>query len=194
MKVLVVVDMENDFLTGSLRNESAIKIIPNVVKKIEEYKSKRYPIFLTRDTHHEDYLDTQEGKKLPVEHCIENTWGWDFCDEVKQAIKGANYVIVDKETFGSLYLSLQIDYKLIDYVDELDIPYEDEEKTYNDIDIEIVGVCTDICVISNAIILKAYYKENKIIVDASCCAGITPESHKNALETMKMCQIEIIND
>lgn len=168
-KVLIVVDMQNDFINGSLGTKEAQAIVPNVKRKIQEYRQRGDEIIFTRDTHQENYLDTQEGKKLPVKHCIENTYGWQIAEELKME----NCKYINKPTFGWLYWK--------DFVCEYD-------------EIELVGLCTDICVVSNALILKATFPETEITVDASCCAGVTPESHKAALTTMKMCQINIINE
>lgn len=176
MKVLIVVDMQNDFIDGSLGTKEAQSIVPKVKEKIEEYRNHEYPIFFTRDTHYEDYLKTQEGKNLPVEHCIFGTYGWQIKDGLDHP-NGDCCDYIDKETFG------WHDWKtvLFDFYGIFD-------------EIELVGLCTDICVISNALILKATFPETKITVDASCCAGVTPQSHKNALEAMKMCQVNVINE
>lgn len=196
-KVLVVVDMQNDFIDGSLGTPEAQAIVPNVVKKIMD-ADKNTLILFTKDTHDENYLNTQEGRKLPVEHCIyeseKTNNGWCINKAVRSAWlskEGAliidDYPMVNKNntiikiTFGSLWLA-----KIINEV--LSIADNGEE-----LEIELVGLCTDICVISNAMILKATFPEAKISVDASCCAGVTPESHENALKAMEMCQIEIIN-
>lgn len=179
MKVLVVVDMQNDFITGSLGTPEAQAIVPNVKKKIEEYRNNGDLIVFTRDTHQPDYLLTKEGVKLPVEHCIMDAWGWKITDELHD--EAANAVIVDKPTFGSVDLcdaiaSLEADCEPTDVVEE----------------IELVGLCTDICVTSNAMILKAvFYDTIDISVDATCCAGVTPETHEAALKTMEMCQINV---
>ncbi len=169
MKYLIVVDMQNDFITGSLGSEHAEKIVPDVVKKVKNFAGK---VIFTRDTHFADYMQTQEGKKLPVQHCIKDTDGWQICDELKDYAND----VVDKITFGSINLPEM----LKDYGDEID-------------EIELCGLCTDICVISNAIILKANFPETKIIIDGKCCAGVSAESHKTALEAMKAVQIEIID-
>lgn len=169
MKYLIVVDMQNDFITGSLGSEHAEKIVPDVVKKVKNFAGK---VIFTRDTHFADYMQTQEGKKLPVQHCIKDTDGWQICDELKDYAND----VVDKITFGSINLPGM----LKDYGDEID-------------EIELCGLCTDICVISNAIILKANFPETKIIIDGKCCAGVSAESHKTALEAMKAVQIEIID-
>lgn len=174
MKVLVVVDMQNDFIDGALGTKEAEAIVPKVVTAIREFDGR---VVATRDTHEENYLDTQEGKNLPVEHCIRGTKGWEIRDEISEWI---NEPVFDKVTFGSVDLGQAM------------AMYQEEEETIESI--TLVGLCTDICVISNAMLLKAYLPETKIIVDASLCAGVTPQSHKQALEAMKVCQIEIINE
>lgn len=171
MKLLIVIDMQNDFIDGALGNKEAMAIVNNVADKIASYKNRGMPVVFTRDTHQNNYLDTLEGKNLPIEHCIQNTKGWEINTTLN--VKGSK--IVDKPAFGSLKLA------------EVIYQYIFEE-------IEIIGLCTDICVISNAIILKSTFPDVPITVDASCCAGVTPVSHKNALEAMKMCQINIINE
>lgn len=170
MKALIVIDMQNDFITGSLGTKEAEKIVPRVAKKITEYKKGENPVIFTRDTHHENYLETQEGKNLPVIHCIAGSDGWLISKELDSS--GAK--IFDKGTFGSLELS--------DYVSGLEGLSE----------VEIVGVCTGICVISNALILKAKAPEIKITVDSSCCACVNAETHKTALNAMRLCQINVI--
>lgn len=181
--ILIVVDMQNDFVTGALGTPEAQAIVPKVVEKIKNWNGK---VLYTRDTHHENYLETQEGKHLPVEHCLEETWGWQLIDEVDATITDemweSDNPIYDKEVFGSYYMMQDLRETLL---------------WYSDVEINsitLVGLCTDICVISNAIMLKNVLHEVPIIVDASCCAGVTPESHKNALAAMKMCQIEIVNE
>ena len=168
MKYLIVVDMQNDFITGSLGSSMAEAIVPAVTEKVKNFDGK---VIFTRDTHFENYMSTQEGKKLPVEHCIKDTHGWQVCDELLPYVK----VAVDKITFGSTELPDLIK------ADNMEIE-----------EIELCGLCTDICVISNAMLLKAHFPETKISVDASCCAGVTNESHKTALDAMKAVQIEII--
>ena len=165
MNVLVVVDMQNDFIGGALGTKEAVAIVPKVVEKIRNFDGR---VLFTRDTHKEDYLDTQEGKKLPVAHCIKGTEGWELHPEI-EALRKED--ALDKPTFGSTQLGC-----ILKEMDGL------ESVTF-------VGLCTDICVISNAMIAKAFIPEVPVIVDASCCAGVTPQSHKNALEAMKMCQI-----
>ncbi|CAK7042275.1 amidase [Tissierella sp. P1] len=172
-KVLIVVDMQNDFIDGALGTKEAVNIVPNVIQKIKKFKGK---VIYTKDTHNKDYLSTQEGKKLPVEHCIEGTPGWELHKNIQELIEDAQTNIYNKDTFGSKEL-----------VQEL-IEIDKKEKIEG---IELIGLCTDICVISNALLIKAFLPEVKISVDAKCCAGVTPESHQNALNAMKMCQIEI---
>ena len=174
-KFLVVVDMQKDFVDGSLGTAEAVAIVPNVVKKINQFEGD---IFVTYDTHFENYMDTSEGKKLPVPHCIKGTAGWELDANVATALKSKDYTKVEKITFGS-----------VDLPDMIFKAAGDD-----DFSIELVGLCTDICVVSNTLILKANYPEKKIIVDASCCAGVTPESHSAALTTMKMCQIDVIGE
>ena len=171
-KILIVVDMQNDFIDGALGTKEAEQNVEPVMHKIKEYNTAN--IYATRDTHGTDYLSTQEGKNLPVEHCMKGTKGWEIRAEIEELLDGA--VIVDKPSFGSLELA--------------ELLYEENKK--EELEIELIGLCTDICVVSNAILLKAKMPEVKISVDASCCAGVTPESHAAALETMKMCQINIL--
>ena len=168
MKYLIVVDMQKDFIDGALGTKEAQAIVPNVRKKIEEFDGE---VIFTRDTHHKDYLSTQEGRNLPVEHCIEGTAGWEIDKSLQPFCKG---LVVNKPTFGSMALAEEI--------------WERGEAQ----EITLVGLCTDICVISNAMLLKAAMPEVPIIVDRACCAGVTPQSHENALEAMKMCQITIV--
>lgn len=170
-KILIVVDMQKDFVDGALGTAEAVAIVPAVVEKIKEYKKE--DIFVTRDTHQKDYLSTQEGRNLPVEHCIEGTPGWELDSKVAEAVSGAE--VVNKPTFGST--------ALVDMVKKI------AEK--EDISIELIGLCTDICIVSNALLLKAAMPEVEIGVDASCCAGVTPEKHNAALETMRSCQIMV---
>lgn len=164
-KTLIVVDMQKDFIDGSLGTGEAQAILPLVKKKIEEYQKRKDEIIFTRDTHQPDYLQTNEGRNLPVEHCIYGTDGWKIYEGLE--VPGCSYI--DKPTFGWLH-------------------WEDREFE----EVELVGLCTDICVVSNALILKAAFPEIEITVDAKCCAGVTPESHKAALETMKMCQVKVV--
>lgn len=169
-KLLLVIDMQNDFIDGALGTKEAVAIVPYVKEVIENFDGK---ILFTRDTHFENYMDTQEGHNLPVPHCIKGTEGWEICPELKALCTEEP---IDKITFGSR--------ELPDIVKEM----SDLES------ITLIGLCTDICVISNAMILKAFYPETPIIIDAKACAGVTPESHQTALNAMKMCQIQIINE
>lgn len=167
-RTLIVIDMQNDFVTGSLGTPEAQAIVPNVKRKIDEYQARGDKIIFTRDSHNANYLHSLEGKHLPVEHCIVGTKGWCVVDE----LNNPSCEHVDKKTFG--YAFWGDDY----YFEE----------------IEIVGVCTDVCVISNALILKATFRTFDITVDASCCAGTTTEKHEAALEVMKSCQINVIGE
>jgi nicotinamidase-related amidase len=167
-KLLIVVDMQNDFITGALGSDMAQAILPNVRAKIESFKQNGDAVLFTRDTHQNNYLETQEGKFLPVTHCIEGTAGHLINDSLNTVGCG----IFDKPTFGSLELAGQA-----------------AAGGYDEI--ELCGLCTDICVVSNALILKAKLPETKISVDARCCAGVTEESHKAALLTMKMCHVNV---
>lgn len=163
-KTLIVVDMQNDFIDMALGTKEAVAIVPAVKTKIEEYVKGGNEIIFTRDTHEENYLDTNEGKHLPVPHCIRGTKGWEIADGLY--VNGAR--IIDKPNFG--------------WPNWKDERFEE---------VELIGLCTDICVVSNALIIKAAFPEIKVSVDASCCAGVTPESHKAALKTMEMCQVEV---
>ena len=168
-KILVVVDMQNDFVSGCLGSKEACEILPNVKNKISEYQKKGDTIIFTRDSHDENYLQSQEGKYLPVPHCIYGTDGWKIAD----GLEVDNCQYIDKPNFGWIHW--------------------DTNRFSEEDEIELIGVCTDICVVSNALILKAMYPETHITVDASCCAGVTPENHKAALLTMKSCQIDVIH-
>lgn len=170
MKLLIVVDMQNDFIDGALGTPEAQAIVPYVKEVIETFDGK---VLFTRDTHFDNYMDTQEGKNLPVPHCIKGTDGWQIRQELDALRKTE---AIDKLTFGSR-----------DIVDILKDEQDIESITF-------IGLCTDICVISNAMLVKAFYPEIPLTVDAKACAGVTPESHKNALEAMKMCQIRVINE
>jgi nicotinamidase-related amidase len=169
-KILVVVDMQNDFIDGALGTPEAEAIVGNVKRKIRGYEPG--DIFFTMDTHSTDYLGTQEGRNLPVEHCIKGTEGWKIRPDIAELLDGAR--IFEKSTFGSA-----------DLAKELSVIAANEET-----EIEIIGLCTDICVVSNALLLKASMPEVPIYVDPGCCAGGTPESHEAALKTMEMCQIQ----
>ncbi len=173
MNFLIVVDMQNDFIDGALGTAEAITILPAVKAKIENFEGK---VIFTRDTHETDYLETQEGRNLPVEHCIKDTDGWQITP-VLEALRKEE--AVDKPTFGSVALG-----QLLKAYDT----YEEKIES-----ITLIGLCTDICVISNAMIIKAFLPEVPVVVDAACCAGVTPESHENALKAMSMFQIKIEN-
>ncbi len=172
MKVLIVVDMQNDFIDGSLGTKEAIKIVKKVKEKIETYIKEGNAVIFTRDTHYDDYLTTREGFNLPIKHCIKDTNGWQISSEFDTS----DCIVFDKNTFGSI--------ELMEYV----------SNHFPDADFELIGLCTDICVITNALLIKAGLPEANISVDASCCAGVTVESHNNALNAMKMCQINIIGE
>ena len=182
MKILIVVDMQNDFISGSLGTPEAQAIVPKVKEKIEQYLKDDYYIVYTRDTHFkEDYLSTQEGKLLPVEHCLKDSFGWEIAEEVDYTNLAYNYSswriqCLNKTSFSYPFWRT--------FLGELT----------PDCKVELIGLCTDICVVSNALVIKSLYPEVPIYVDASCCAGVTPEKHKAALETMKSCQIHVYND
>lgn len=170
MKVLVVIDMQNDFIDGALGTPEACAIVPAVVDKIRNFDGL---VLATRDTHGADYLNTQEGRNLPVEHCIKGTKGWELNPEISELIKETP---IDKPTFGSCELGMRL---------------KELAQHENIENITLIGVCTDICVISNAMIIKAFLPEVPVTVVKECCAGVTPESHLRALEAMRSCQIEI---
>lgn len=172
MKVLVVVDMQNDFIDGALGTPEAQAIVPKVVEKIKQYKDNGHEVYFTLDSHFDDeYPNTIEGKKLPVFHCIYGSEGWQLQKDIKDLVGSS--ITIGKETFGTKYLPEYMWHKHPE-------------------SIEVIGLCTDICVISNVMLLKAYYPNVPITVDSSCCAGVTPESHQRALEAMKMCHIDIV--
>ncbi|MCL2712060.1 MAG: cysteine hydrolase [Methanomassiliicoccaceae archaeon] len=170
-KLLIVVDMQNDFINGSLGTPQAQRIVPRVKTKIAEYKKNGNKVVFTRDTHHDDYLEKQEGKCLPVVHCVEGTHG----HEITNKLDTDGCTVIDKPTFGSPKLAVTIGAEGLD-------------------EIELCGLCTDICVISNALIIKANNPETKITVDAGCCAGTTEEGHKAALLIMKTCHVNVIGE
>ena len=172
-KILIVIDMQNDFIDAALGTREAVAIVDAVKAKIRSYPAE--DVIATMDTHGADYMDTQEGKNLPVPHCIKGSEGWQIRPDIAELLTGAK--IYEKPTFGSLALAR-----------DLKASAEKEE-----IELELIGLCTDICVVSNALLLKASMPEVKISVDAGCCAGVTPEKHLAALETMASCQIQIVN-
>ena len=179
MKVLIVVDMQNDFIDGDLGTEEAVRIVPKVAEKIKGFDGK---IFFTRDTHEDDYLESQEGRNLPVVHCVRETKGWELCPEI-EALRKKEDTVLDKPSFGSIELG----HKLREYMTGLSARGEGKVES-----ITLVGLCTDICVISNAMIIKAFFPEIPVLVDASCCAGVTQESHNTALKSMETCQIQVV--
>ena len=172
-KFLVIVDMQKDFVDGSLGSKEAQAMIPAAVKKIKGFKGE---IFVTLDTHSKNYLETAEGKKLPVVHCVKGTDGWQLDENIKAALGKKEYTPVEKGTFGSVKLP-----KLIKNAAG-DEPFS----------VEFIGLCTDICVVSNVLLVKASFPEAPISVDSACCAGVTPEKHEAALETMRSCQIDVV--
>ena len=171
-KILIVVDMQKDFVDGALGSKEAVAIVPAVADKIAAFDGE---IFVTYDTHFENYMDTAEGKKLPVPHCIKGTDGWKLNADVAAALEGKRYTPVEKITFGS-----------VDLPQRIKAAVGDEAFS-----VELIGLCTDICVVSNALLIKASFPEAPIAVDAACCAGVTPEKHEAALETMRSCQIDV---
>lgn len=171
--ILIVVDMQKDFVTGALGSVQAQSILPKVAEKVKSFEGR---LIFTMDTHGEDYFETQEGRRLPVKHCVKGTDGWNTEGILAEYAKAKNAAVYEKPTFGSIALAQ-------------DLRRLNEQKAIDAI--ELVGVCTDICVISNALLLKAYLPEVTIRVDASCCAGVTVQKHEAALETMRSCQIEV---
>ena len=170
---LVVVDIQKDFVDGALGTNEAIAIIDNCVEKIRTFDGE---IIVTLDTHSDDYLSSAEGKKLPVVHCIKGTDGWQLNDKIAKALRDKNYEVVEKPTFGSVQLPEIIA----------------EKAGGEDFDITLIGLCTDICVVSNALLLKANFYEKEIYVDSSCCAGVTVGTHNASLDTMRCCQINVL--
>jgi nicotinamidase-related amidase len=170
-KILIVIDMQNDFIDAALGTKEALSIVEAVKDKIRSYAPEN--VIATMDTHGENYMETQEGKYLPVPHCIKGSEGWKIRSDIAPLLEGAK--IYEKPTFGSTALAASLK----------------ELSGREEIELELVGLCTDICVVSNALLLKAFMPEVKISVDASCCAGVTPEKHLAALETMRSCQIQV---
>ena len=174
-KILIAVDLQNDFIDGALGTKEAVAIVPAAAKRIRECREAGYEIYATLDTHEENYMDTREGKRLPVSHCIRNTKGWEINPEIREAL--GDCILVEKPTFGSVRLMEMI---------------RDGAEPEQKVTIELIGLCTDICVVSNAMLLKAALPEAQLQVSAACCAGVTPEKHEAALETMRSCQIDIL--
>ncbi|MGN0413652.1 MAG: cysteine hydrolase family protein [Lachnospiraceae bacterium] len=173
--ILIVVDMQNDFVTDALGTKEATAIVPAVVERVKTGIQKKETVLFTRDTHQENYMDTQEGKNLPVKHCVEGTHGWQIVEELLPYV--GEGMVIDKPTFGSRMLGERL-FEL--------------QETEGIGKITLIGLCTDICVISNAMLAKAFLPEVPIVVESGCCAGVTPESHERALEAMKMCQVQVI--
>ena len=171
-KILLVIDMQKDFIDGALGTAEAVAIVDRVAAEIKKYPAG--DVFATRDTHPEDYLETQEGRNLPVVHCVKGTPGWEINEKIAAALGNAE--IIDKPTFGSVVLAEKMA----------------ALAEAGPLEITLVGLCTDICVVSNALLVKAFLPETPVRVIADCCAGVTPASHAAALETMKMCQVEIL--
>jgi len=171
-KLLIVIDMQNDFITGPLGSEEALATVPHIKQKVAEFSQAGHSIIFTKDTHFDDYLETSEGKSLPVVHCIKGTNGHDIIRDLEME----DSTVIEKNTFGSL--------ELVNFIESFSGDLQE---------IELCGVCTDICVVSNALILKAKFPEMKFTVDAKACAGVTTESHEAALLTMKMCHIDVQN-
>lgn len=171
-QVLVVVDMQKDFVDGALGTAEAVGIVEGVVKKIEDFEGE---IIATYDTHEANYMETREGKYLPVEHCVRDTEGWKLNADVEDALAKKGCKKIYKPTFGST--------ELVDVIAKMETEIQS---------VEFIGLCTDICVVSNALLLKANFPELDIIVDSKCCAGVTPEKHEAALETMRSCQIDVL--
>ena len=193
--VLIVVDMQNDFIDGPLGTKEALAIVPNVVNKIKEYRDAGHHIVFTKDTHEEDYLDTFEGTHLPVQHCIHGTTGWHIREEIFELFRDCDnreniFTCVQKPTFGTYVWGSR------EFVVWAGVQIKEGKcipgLEYIGGSIEICGLCTDICVISNALILRSMYPQTEILVDSSCCAGVTPEKHEAALEVMRSCQINVI--
>lgn len=172
-KVLVVVDMQKDFVDGSLGTKEAVAIVDAVVEKVKNFDGE---VIFTRDTHFDNYMDLQEGKHLPVVHCVKDTEGWELIPALESIRKEKNCRCFDKPTFGSTELA-----------EALKKEYEAGELE----SVELIGICTDICVVSNGLLIKAYMTELPVFVDSACCAGVTPEKHEAALETMRSCQIQV---
>jgi nicotinamidase-related amidase len=191
MKVIIIVDMQYDFIDGALGSLEAQAIVPIMIKRLKEYEEEMPLVIFTKDTHKENYLETSEGKNLPIIHCIEGSNGWCIYKDIAALVDNGNFMKlvenngrIEKPTFGSVELA---DILREIYAHSL---LEGNGST----EFIFMGVCTDICVISNVLLTKAYIPEAKITVDASCCAGVSPEKHAAALETMKSCQINVINE
>ena len=172
-KLLIVVDMQNDFITGALGSAEAQAIVERTAAHIQARKAEGYTLIATLDTHGEDYMATPEGAKLPVPHCIKGTEGWHINPDVAAAL--GDCLLVEKPTFGSVELPVLVG----------------QAANGEDFTVELIGLCTDICVVSNALLLKAHFPEAPIAVEGALCAGVTPDTHAAALQTMTMCQIDV---
>ena len=187
MKILVCVDLQNDFIDGALGSPEAVTIVPNVVRKLENTNLEEVLVLFTKDTHYENYLDTLEGKLLPVKHCIENTSGWSINKQISSVVDGSPRLtyssgkIINSRIYKNTFGSDDLRDFLLEHKDDIE-------------EIEFCGLCTDICVVSNVLMARQTLPNTPIIVDASCCAGVTPEKHSAALEVMRSCQIEVVND
>lgn len=187
MKYLFVIDVQNDFITGALGTREAQETMPNIVKEIQEKVTQGYKVILTRDTHYKNtYMKSLEGQKLPILHCVENTWGWEISPRIMSVIPDDS-IFVNKNTFGTfdictLIADMERAYELKDFL----APVKNVDE------IEIIGFCSDICVISNALILRAAYRNTPIIIKKNCCAGVTPEKHEAAMQVLESCQIDIV--
>ncbi len=173
MRYLLVIDVQNDFVDGALGTAEAQAMLPNLLKKVREFDGE---VWMTKDTHPENYLETQEGRNLPVAHCIRKTEGWELAPALDELCRKKNCPVYEKPTFGSMTMALDL------------------KKRYDDgtvESVELIGLCTDICVISNALLIKAMMPELPVSVDASCCAGVTPKKHEAALEVMRSCQVAV---
>ncbi len=174
MKYLLVIDVQNDFVDGALGTAEAVAMLPNLFAKVRAFDGE---VWMTKDTHPENYLDTQEGKNLPVKHCIKGTKGWELVPTLEELCREKQSPVYEKPTFGSVTMAQDLK------------QLYDAGKVES---VELVGLCTDICVISNALLIKAMMPELKVSVDASCCAGVTPQKHMAALEVLESCQVQVI--
>ena len=174
-RYLIVTDMQKDFVDGALGSKEAVSIVPAVCEKVRSFEGD---IIATLDTHGEDYLDTREGRFLPVKHCIKGTEGWELDKNVRQALSEREHMLLEKGTFGSVDLP----------------PLLEKMSGKEKFEVCVIGLCTDICVVSNAMLIKANFPEADVYVDAKCCAGVSPETHRAALATMKCCQMIIENE
>ena len=188
MNVLVVVDMQNDFIDGSLGTQEAQAIVPKVVEKLKNIDRENTLVLFTKDTHKNNYMETFEGKMLPVKHCIENTTGWSINKEISSVIDNMDGVL----TYSSSTIKHSRVYKNTFGSDDLRNFFNKHKDEIDEV--EFCGLCTDICVVSNVLMARQEMPDKIITVDAGCCAGVTPEKHKAALEVMKSCQINVINE